>query len=194
MHKDLVSPIALALVLIACGGDPTGTLAGPHLQFAHSEDREGSFSTLGELEIGEGGAVTGTGVIAAAYGDGISGWTVQARRASAPNRTDRVRLELEGVTAPGSYALGVEGCLAGEPAACRTFTVTFEDGEGTGVVARTYVATSGSVTVEAITSEMLAGRFEVEAVLSTDDRRRLTVRQGTFRAPVGTPVAGNEAP
>jgi hypothetical protein len=182
----------LATALLACDGDATGPLAGSHLQFVHGGDREGSFSTLGDLEAGEGGALTGTGVAAIRLEGEAGGWTVHAQRVPAPNRTDRVRLELEGVTGAGTFELGIAGCLPGDAEPCRALTVTLEESDGAaGTVTRTYVALSGSVTVDAVTTAAVSGRFEGEAVLSTDDRRRLTVRSGTFEAPIA-PVHGPE--
>jgi hypothetical protein len=182
----------LATALLACDGDATGPLAGAHLQFAHAGDREGSFSTLGDLEIGEGGALTGTGVAAIRLEGEGGGWTVHAQRGPAPDRTDLVRLELEGVTGAGTFELGITGCLPGDPGPCRTLIVTLEESDGAaGIVTRTYVALSGSVTVDAVTTATVSGRFEGEAVLSTDDRRRLMVRSGTFEAPI-VPVHGPE--
>ena len=196
MRTPLLLSILLATALLACDGDPTGPLAGPHLQFGYDGDREGSFSTLGDLELDEGGAATGAGVAAVRLGGEAEGWTVHARRLPAPNRTDQVRLELEGVTGPGTHELGLAGCQPGDERPCRTLVVMLEESDGAaGVVTRTYVAISGSVTVDAVGMDAVSGRFEAETVLSTDDRRRLAVRSGTFEAPIADlPVPQEQAP
>lgn len=176
----LVLCATVALGTASCGADggPAdpgggGGEASGRLAFDFTGDRSGRFSAEGVPP--DDSAATAHGTWAGAARSGSELILVGSRARTAP-RVDLLFLVLSEVSAPGTYAIDP---LGGGPGL--GILVFDADADATEVDERavTYVLTTGSITIEALSAQRVRGSFSGDAV-RLEGNQRLFVTGGTF--------------
>ncbi|HUH11637.1 MAG TPA: hypothetical protein VMK65_00950 [Longimicrobiales bacterium] len=200
-HPLLALCATLALGLSACGDDegPAGPGGGDDaasgtIAFDFSGDRSGRFTATGVAPDDSADTAYGTWSTAARSATEL---VVVGSRARTAPRVDLVFLVLSEVSGPGTYAIDP---LGGGPGLGIVLFDVDADATEVDTQAATYVLTSGSVTLEALTAERARGSFSGDAV-RLEGSQRLFVTGGNFDVPVReedfaavTSVAGAPAP
>ena len=183
-HRPLfVLCAALALGAASCGGDggPAepggGGEASGRLAFDFTGDRSGRFSAEGVPPADSAPTAHGTWAGAAHSGGEL---ILVGSRARAAPRVDLLFLVLSDVSAPGTYAIDPLG--GGPGVGILVFDVDADASE-VDEQAVTYVLTTGSITIEAISAERVRGSFFGDAV-RLEGSQRLFVTGGTFDLPM----------